>query len=257
MTAHSIKLLACVTMLCDHIGYCMQMYGIGSYNAASILRIIGRLAMPLFAFLLAEGFKKTHNVFLYMLRMLLAALISEIPFNLMSTGRISAPHTQNVMFTLLLGLTALYATDLVLKSKSKHLKCYIFIPILLICYLAHRFSVDYDFYAVLLILLFYFLDPSSLESRVWYFPALALFSARNILLSYWSGIPASSWGKTQLYEFFCMIPILLYNGKKGYTPSAKAGRLLQRLGFYLFYPAHMTVLYFVFRYWDKIVSLFA
>ncbi len=255
MTSHSIRLFACITMLCDHIGYSMQLYGVGSYDIASILRIIGRLAMPLFAFLLAEGFKKTHNIFLYMLRMFLAALISEIPFNLMSTGRITASYTQNVMFTLLLGLLALYTAELAKKSKSKHIQCYAFIPILFICYLAHRFSVDYDFYAVLLILLFYFLDTSTFEHRLWYFPALAIFATRNILIAYWSGVPASSWGKTQIFEFFCMIPILLYNGKKGYTPSTKAGRILQRLGFYLFYPVHMTVLYFVFRYWSHILSL--
>ncbi len=256
MSSHAIRLFACITMLCDHIGYCMQAYGVGDFELASILRTGGRLAMPLFAFLIAEGFKKTHNVFLYMLRVLLAALVSEIPFDLMSTGRISHHGSQNVMFTLLLGLLALYVVDLAKKSKSKHLKCYAFIPVLLICYAAHRLSSDYGFYGVLLILLFYFLDTSSLESRIWYLPALAIFASRYILMAYWNGTSVSAWGTTQLYVIFCIVPILLYNGKKGFTPKSKAGRSLQKTGFYLFYPAHMTALYFIFHYWSNIVSVF-
>ena len=257
MTSHAIRLFACITMLFDHIGYCMQAYGIGSFEIADILRIIGRLAMPLFAFLIAEGFKKTHNVFLYMLRLFLAALVSEIPFDLMSSGRMTNHGSQNVMFTLLLGLLAIWTVDLAAKSKSKHLKCYSFIPVLILCYAAHRLSADYGFFGVLLILLFYFLDASSLENRVWYLPALAIFASRYVLMSYWNGAAVTPWGTTQLYELFCIVPILLYNGKKGYTPKSKVGRFIQRTGFYLFYPAHMTVLYFIFRYWSDIVSIFA
>lgn len=257
MSSHAIRLFACITMLCDHVGYCMQVYRIGDFELASILRIIGRLAMPLFAFLIAEGFKKTHNVFLYMLRMLLAALVSEIPFNLMSSGRIYDRSSQNVMFTLLLGLLALYMVDLARKSKSKHLKIYAFIPILFFCYLAGHFSVDYNFYGVLLILLFYFLDTSSVETRIWFLPALALFASRYIILAYWNGAPVRDWDVTQLYELFCIVPILLYSGKKGYTPKSRAGRFMQKTGFYLFYPAHMAALYFIFHYWSHVISFFS
>ena len=257
MTSHAIRLFACFTMLIDHIGYCMQAYRIGDPEMADILRLVGRLAMPLFAFLIAEGFKKTHNVFLYMLRLFLAALVSEIPFDLMSSGRVTNHGSQNVMFTLLLGLLAIWTVDLAAKSKSKHLKCYAFIPVLLICYGAHRLSTDYGFFGVLLILLFYFLDSSSLENRVWYLPALAIFASRYVLMAYWKGSAILPQGTAQLSVLFCIIPILLYNGKKGYTPKSKIGRFMQKSGFYLFYPAHMTVLYFIFRYWDKVVSIFA
>ncbi len=256
MTSHAIRLFACITMLIDHIGYCMQAYRIGDPETADILRLVGRLAMPLFAFLIAEGFKKTHSVFLYMLRLFLAALVSEIPFDLMSSGRMTNHGSQNVMFTLLLGLLTIWTVDLAAKSKSKHLKCYAFIPVLLLCYGAYRFSTDYGFFGVLLILLFYFLDSSSLESRVWYLPALAIFASRYILMAYWNGRAVMPWGTAQLCVLFCIIPILLYNGKKGYTPKSKVGRFMQKSGFYLFYPAHMAVLYFVFRYWDNIVSVF-
>lgn len=257
MSSHAIRLFACVTMLCDHIGYCMQAYGVGEFELANILRIVGRLAMPLFAFMIAEGFKKTHNVLLYMLRVFLAALVSEIPFDLMSVGRLYNNSSQNVMFTLLLGLLSLYTVDLARKSKSKHLKCYAFIPVLFFCYVANYLSVDYGFYGVLLILLFYFLDTSSVETRIWYLPALAVFASRYIILAYWNGTAVNSWGTTQLYELFCIVPILLYNGKKGYTPKSKVGRFMQRTGFYLFYSAHMTVLYFIFKFWNNIISIIA
>ena len=257
MSSHAIRLFACITMLCDHIGYCMQAYGVGDFELASILRVIGRLAMPLFAFLIAEGFKKTHNVFLYMLRVFLAALVSEVPFDLMSSGRLYDKSHQNVMFTLLLGLLALYVVDLAKKSKSKHLKIYAFIPVLFFCYLASRLSVDYGFYGVLLILLFYLLDTSSVETRIWFLPALAIFASRYILISHLNGTSASDWAITQLYELFCIVPILLYSGKKGYTPKSKTGRFMQKTGFYLFYPAHMAALYFIFRSWNIIVSMFS
>ena len=164
--------------------------------------------MPLFAFLIAEGIKKTHNVFLYMLRMLLAALVSEIPFNLMSSGRIYDRSSQNVMFTLLLGLLALYMVDLARKSKSKHLKIYAFIPVLFFCYLAEHFSVDYNFYGVLLILLFYFLDTSSVETRIWFLPALALFASRYIILAYWNGASVRDWDVTQSWQIHAKNRIL-------------------------------------------------
>ncbi len=258
MTSHFIRILACATMLCDHIGFSMMMYGVGSGELAEVLRIIGRLSMPLFAFLIAEGFKKTHNVFLYMLRLLIAALISEIPYNLLTSGSLKNPASQNALFSLLIGLITVYAVDfLTRKVKSKYLKCYAFVPVFLLCYLAKRLSVDYGFAVVLLILLFYYLDNSSFEQKIWYLPALALFASRDMISAFWNGGSIGTWSWIQLFEIFCIVPILAYNGKKGYTPRSKGGRALLRIGFYLFYPVHMLVLYLVFQGWDKLLSLLA
>ena len=96
-----LKMIAITTMLIDHVGAVL----LPQYP---ILRIIGRIAFPIFCFLLVEGFMHTHDVIRYMTRIGLFALISEIPFDLLFYGRILDGTHQNVFFTLFIGLVMLY-----------------------------------------------------------------------------------------------------------------------------------------------------
>lgn len=73
---------------------------------------LGRLAFPIFAFQIAEGYARTHNFKRYLGRMFLFALISELPFNLMTGGGLLFPFHQNVMFTFCLALLMLRLADL-------------------------------------------------------------------------------------------------------------------------------------------------
>ena len=95
-----LKMIAITTMLIDHVGAVL----LPQYP---ILRIIGRIAFPIFCFLLVEGFMHTHDVIRYMTRIGLFALISEIPFDLLFYGRILDGTHQNVFFTLFIGLVML------------------------------------------------------------------------------------------------------------------------------------------------------
>ena len=131
ITGSTLKIIAMITMLIDHIGatIVLQLVQRNSDNFDAfgnvrmtgmvilyyVLRGIGRLAFPIFIFLLLEGFQYTHNRFLYIGRLLLFAIISEIPFDLavnLSTNSILKGHvleftSQNVFFTLAIGMIVL------------------------------------------------------------------------------------------------------------------------------------------------------
>ena len=81
ITSNQLKLLACIFMLCDHVGFVLM-------NNNWIMRAVGRLAFPIFAFLLVEGYRHTSDIRKYFIRLFLFALISEVPFDLVTTGRL-------------------------------------------------------------------------------------------------------------------------------------------------------------------------
>lgn len=120
VSGFSLKIIACIAMLIDHIGAVVVLVGVGSKNLASLgpnimlyyySRMIGRIAFPIFAFLVVEGFVHTRDIKKYALRMLIFSLISQIPYNLAFGNRIF--YTErflpafifgNVMWTFLLGI---------------------------------------------------------------------------------------------------------------------------------------------------------
>ena len=92
-----LKLIAVVTMFIDHIGSII-------FPHIMFLRIIGRISFPIFAFLIVNGYRHTHNLKKYLLRLAAFAIISEIPYNLIWSGDIAYPNSQNVFVTLFLGV---------------------------------------------------------------------------------------------------------------------------------------------------------
>ena len=121
----ALKTIACITMLVDHIGASCIEAGILTpgldvgtlsqdtlsayplYRLDMVLRFTGRLAFPLFCFLLVEGFVHTHDVKRYVQRLLLFGLVSEVPFDLAFFRTPFAPQHQNVYWTLALGVLAM------------------------------------------------------------------------------------------------------------------------------------------------------
>lgn len=217
MPGSTLKWIAIVSMLIDHIGavligknlnsYTLEFSGMmGIYN---ICRIIGRISFPIFCFLLVEGFCHTSNVRKYMKRLLLFAILSEIPFDLAFYGRIAALGGQNVFFTLFLGLLAL-----AVMQQMKYRRDMIWIPIVLSGLAAWFLRTDYDYFGVLLIIVFYLFRENSFR--------------RNLVagvLCLWQ--PAS---------LLALIPIQCYNGRRG-------GKL--KYLFYIFYPGHLLILWFM------------
>ena len=102
LSGFDLKIIAVITMIIDHAGAFL-------FPQAKILRIIGRISFPIFAFLICEGYEHTKDVKKYMLRLLLFAVISEPFFDLAMSGTIfSLNNGQNVIFTLLIGVVTIY-----------------------------------------------------------------------------------------------------------------------------------------------------
>ena len=118
LSGTALKRIACLSMLIDHIGAALLENGLFRQNAVwqggvrldFVMRMAGRLAFPIYCFLLVEGFVHTHDFRKYALRMLGFALLSEFPFDWAFFSGVYWRH-QNVYFTLLLGLLAMKALD--------------------------------------------------------------------------------------------------------------------------------------------------
>lgn len=226
----SIKIIACVFMLIDHIGailverklYLPIQLGIGEVNESLlaldlVLRSIGRIAFPLFCFLLVEGFYYTRSKLKYMRNLGILALLSELPFDYAFFGEWNGLY-QNVFFTLLIGVLAMYGFDWIKERGKSNYIC--FMGYLLITLLACGGVVviggDYSIYGILCIVVIYFFREKPVLS-------VGLACAILCLLSI-----------TELPAFLAMIPIALYNHQRG---------LSLKYAFYLFYPLHIMLLY--------------
>lgn len=205
----TLKCIAMACMLIDHTGAVL-------FPQYLILRMIGRLAFPIYCFLLVEGAVHTSNIRRYELRLLGFALLSEVPFDLAFRGGFFRPDHQNVFFTLFLGVVAV---DIAKQCKNKLLVVLTFLPMIV---LAEILNTDYGGKGIVFIFCYYLLYDRKIVKQV-------MFVIENILL-YGVGI--------QIYASFAAVPMLLYNGKKG--PSLK-------YFFYAFYPLHLLILYLIVR----------
>ena len=202
LNGEQLKWIAIVTMTIDHIAAII-------FPQYLILRIIGRIAFPIFAFLLAQGMIYTHNPRGYLTRLGVFAILSEIPFDYAFQTRIIEMQHQNIFFTLFLGGVSIYVIQL--SNKKEHA----YFTTMGIALLAELLNCDYGFTGVVIIVSFYILK----EKKIYQFIALTVFS---ILMGY-----------IQIYAAFACVPIALYNGKRG--------RNLKWL-FYIYYPVHLLIL---------------
>lgn len=214
MSGSQLKILAVVTMLIDHIGAIL-------FPSVLVFRIIGRLSFPLFCFLISEGLLYTANLKGYLERLFFFALISEVPYDLAFYGTVYYPQSQNVFFTLFLGLAAISFLHSYLGSRPASA-----LVLALVCVLfAEALHTDYGWFGVMLIIIFYCFKNYRTKGVL----TFAVFNTGYGLLT----------GTVKLYAALAGFPIFLYNGKKG--------RLNWKYFFYAFYPAHLLLLYFVHK----------
>lgn len=206
----TLKVIAVLSMLIDHIGY---VFFLPEDSAYPVCRAIGRIAFPIFCYLIVEGFHHTRSHFNYLTRLFIFAIISEIPFDLAFRGQLFEWRHQNVFFTLMLGLLCIFC----LEEMNTHRIYVILLVILWIT--AYFIHCDYGTGGVLLICMFYLTEKSS-----W----MRLLLCSLILYLFY--------GISELYGIIALPLIFLYNKKKG--PDAK-------IFFYWFYPVHLIVLYLI------------
>ena len=230
--ALTLKLLAMAFMLLDHVW--------ATVWSVPWFTVIGRMAFPIFAFQIVEGFYKTSDRKAYMKRMLIFALISEIPFNLMLSDSLVYPLHQNVMFTFLIALLLMNWMEKYRGSKLRFAGISV-VCALLATVLGLATFVDYYHYGVLMVLLFYWSYRLPMRWAVQLLGMLYINDAMAGLV-----YPVELFGRSfeigqQMFAVLALIPIWLYNGKKGYSSKPV------QYACYAFYPAHMLVLYGISR----------
>ena len=219
ISQEGLKLIACITMLVDHFGAAVM--------PAMELRIIGRIAFPIYCFLLAEGIDHTKNPKRYGLRLLAGAALAEIPFDLLFFGQVTLRH-QSVMVTLLIGfLMAVW-----IRKKGRF--C---LPLAVAFFAAELLQADYGGTGVALIALFLYsrkMEKPLLVQAVGMAGLMLLMGSVEVTIGI-VDVPV------QMFALLSLIPIGLYTGEKT-TGSV----WIQRV-FYLFYPVHMMILYFIVK----------
>lgn len=190
------------------------------------MRLVGRIAFPIFCFLIYEGFCHTKNIKKYLLRLLACAIVAELPFNLLTSGCFAEktslfyPQLQNTVWTLLISLLMLCGMKF-FEAKDFSIRASIlqmlsqFALIVIACLAAVLLKTDYSYYGPLLIAVFYLCRKDR---------KLQILLGCILFLS------------LDLAHLFAFIPIAMYNGER--ISSKKFSSF-----FYIFYPAHLLVLY--------------
>lgn len=244
ITGSTLKVIAMVIMFIDHCGAIilekilvnagmqeimlsenterirqfLEEYAVIYYTDIT-MRMIGRIAFPIFAFLLIEGFSHTHNIKKYARNLGIFALISEIPFNLAFANNPWDITYQNIFFTLFLALLVMIGFQAVeARFSDKKIGNIVLHMVILAAgaVAASLLKTDYGGFGVIVIAVMYLLR-------------------KNSLLSVAAGcVGLVAMTLNEFTSFLAMIPIKLYNGKRG---------LNLKYAFYLFYPVHILLLY--------------
>lgn len=223
MSSFALHIIAMIFMLCDHMWATILDY--------EWLTCLGRIAFPIFAFLITEGYIHTSNINKYIKRMVIFAIITEIPFNLMVSASPIYPFHQNVLWTFVISLLTLkYLNFDNVKNSFKSI-----LIILLAIIIATITMCDYFGAGVMMVVGFYIFRKSKLLQL------LMMIYVNMILLQGYS-YPIDIAGYTyyfpqQGFAILSLIFIWLYNGKQGY--HAKWFKIFC----YAFYPLHMLILY--------------
>lgn len=238
ISSAGLHILAMALMLCDHAWAML-------FPAAEWLTCLGRIAFPIFAFMIVEGYIHTRDLRRYLLRMLVWALLSEIPFDLMYGGSVLYPFHQNVLWTFLLSLLIIMLID---KCKARFQPVPAVLAsaglILLGFVLGYAVMVDYYGAGVLTVLTFYFLRNRDWKCRLGQLICLYILNVSLLGGFYYE---VELFGHTfelvqQSFALLALVPIWLYQGRQGHH-----SRPFQYFC-YAFYPVHMLLLFFV-REW--------
>lgn len=232
LSSAQLHIIAMAAMFCDHLWATNAMH-------LSALSCIGRIAYPIFAFLIAQGFLHTSNIKRYLGRVVIFALISEIPFDLMYNGLPFYPYHQNVMWTYTIALLGLWAVDTIRKKRGRGKAFFACTAVILLC-VALGYGLFVDFYGIgiALVFLFYFFPGKTLKERLIQFIGMYYVNVTVLGGFYY---PVTLFGhEIELYQqsfALLALPLIwLYHGRQGHHSKAF------RWFCYGFYPAHILIL---------------
>lgn len=251
MTTIHLKIIALVTMIIDHTGYMI-------FPEFFILRLIGRISFPIYAFFIVEGIKYTSNIYNYIRRLLLLGIICQIGFylsNIIGEGSSIDFKTLNILFTLSFGALGIYFYEKYKILNNNILKYSYLIGFMVF---ADLLNADYGKWGVLLIYIFYFLGTAPIVGILWVI-------LKNNILAYMIVLPFNifyiqdgmsvSEGIKILYSIlevslFTMISFFIidyYNKNKELNKNkltSKQKSISQKF-FYISYPLHFIILYII------------
>lgn len=224
LSGSTLKVIAMISMVIDHIALYLMEHGTVLYET---MRCIGRIAFPVFAFLIAEGFIHTKSRYRYFFTLLDFAVISEIPWYMLN----GADGTHNVMFTLALGV----ATLMVLENLLQRSMVLGFLFTVSMAGLASWLGVDYEWRGILVIVISYLYN-----TYAHFFPysrGMQFFCTFTLTMHY--GVIGA--------VMACMF-LYLYNGKRGFIKAHKG-----KYVFYMFYPIHLLIIYEILIFQNTII----
>lgn len=225
MTAFHIRLIAIGTMLIDHIGLFF-------FPDIYLFRLIGRLSFPLFAWLIANGAHHTKNISQYTFRLLVFALTAQ-PIWVIINNYFSNPFKQlNILFTLTLGVTLIICIK---KAKTNFIKLTL---VGIFALLAHLINCDYGAGGMLSIAIFYLFFNNYKSMLILFAMTQVVFYFIPALLDYQHSynLEMNIVKLLQPFSILSLFIISKYNNLEG---------LKTKLLFYIFYPSHLVILYFL------------
>lgn len=238
LTSRWLHIFAMAFMLMDHMWATV-------FTNQQWLTQIGRLAFPIFAFMTVEGYVHTSNFKKYMARLFAWAVISEIPFDLMTSLRWFNPYHQNVLWTFIIGLLLVHLNETVKKKEQPWLTLLTAIGSIVLGYVAGFITfVDYNSAGIITVLVFYFLRGRKWWNYLLQFAALYYINVEMLKgLFFELEIFGHSFEIVQQgLAIFSLAFIWLYNGRPG-----KKTKAFQYFC-YAFYPVHMMVLWLIMTY---------
>ena len=230
-TSLSLHIMAMLFMLCDHLWGTVV-------SGNDWLTCIGRLAFPIFAFMIVEGYFRTKNLRKYICRLLVFAVLSEIPFNLAMGSRVFYPIHQNVLWSFLISLGLIHWNERI-KSKKLWKRIAVGCLSVIIGYVVGLLTmVDFYHAGILTVLVFYFFRQRKWWSYIAQFICLWYINVEMLGgYSYEIALGADTYFLSrQGFALLALIPIWLYRGKQGYHSKAL------QYACYAFYPVHLLIL---------------
>ena len=215
----TLKIVAAVAMLIDHTGIILN--NILPQWAYMVFRGIGRISFPIFAFFIVSGFLNTGNFWKYFIRMVVFAILSEVPFDLLTSHSLVNPEANNVMFTFVIALAVLYTCQWGLKN-GKEGKVISVAVIIGGMAAAWYLKTDYSWRGVLLIVVIYY---------AWFYRT-AMYALGTIVLC----LKVAFLG---VFAPLAFIFLHFYDGKHG---------KMSKWFFYIFYPVHIIILVIIRRF---------